>query len=46
VKKKESGEAYDINKQTIHTAPKSKIESRMHYAPEPAVKNEETVATR
>jgi len=25
----------DINKQTIHIVPKSKIESRAHYAPEP-----------
>ena len=31
-----TGEVYDINKQTIHIAPKSKIESRAHYAPEPA----------
>ena len=30
-----SGEAYDINKQTIHIAPKSNIKSRAHYAPEP-----------
>ena len=29
-----SGEAYDVNKQTIYIAPKSKIESRAHYAPE------------
>jgi len=36
VKKGISGVAYDINKQTIYTAPKSKIESRVHYAPEPA----------
>ena len=33
--KRISGEAYDINKQTIYIAPKSKIESRVHYAPEP-----------
>ena len=33
-KKRTSGEEYDIKKQTI--APKSKIESRAHYAPEPA----------
>jgi len=33
-KKRTSGEAYDIKKQTI--ALKSKIESRAHYAPEPA----------
>ena len=32
--KKMSGDAYDICKQTIQT--KSKIESRAHYAPEPA----------
>jgi len=30
------GEAYDINKQTIYIVPISKIESRAHYAPEPA----------
>jgi len=35
-KKRKSGEAYNINKQTIHTVPKSKIESRAHYIPEPA----------
>ena len=29
-------EAYNINKQTIYIAPKSKIESRAHYDPEPA----------
>jgi len=36
--KKISGEAYDINKQTIYIAPKakSKTESREHYVPEPA----------
>ena len=34
-KKRISEEAYDINKQTIYIAPKSKIESRVHYAPEP-----------
>ena len=34
-KKRISGKAYDINKQTIYIAPKSKIESRAHYAPEP-----------
>ena len=33
--KSTSGEAYDINKRTIYIAPKSKIESRVHYAPEP-----------
>jgi len=32
VKKKGSGKAYDINKQTIYIGPKSKIESRAHYA--------------
>ena len=31
-----SGEAYDTNKQTIYIVPKSKIESRVHYAVEPA----------
>jgi len=31
-----SGEVYDIYKQTIYIAPKSKIESRAHYAPKPA----------
>ena len=36
VKKRITGEAYDVNKQTIYIAPKSKIESRAHYAPEPA----------
>jgi len=35
-KKRKSGEEYNINKQTIHTVPKSKIESRAHYIPEPA----------
>jgi len=35
-KKRISGEAYDINKQTIYIVPKSKIESRVHYMPEPA----------
>ena len=34
-KKRISGKAYDIKKQTIYTVPKSKIESRAHYAPEP-----------
>ena len=29
-----SGEAYE-NKQTVHIAPKLKIKSRVHYAPEP-----------
>ena len=32
-------EAYDINKQAIYVAPKSKTESRAHYAPEPARSN-------
>jgi len=31
-----SVEAYNINKETIYTAPKSKIESSAHYTPEPA----------
>ena len=30
--KRRSGEAYDINKQTIYIAPKSQVESRAHYA--------------
>jgi len=34
-KKRISGEAYNINKQTIYTSSKSKIESRANYAPEP-----------
>ena len=34
-KKRISTDAYDINKQTIYIALKSKIESRAHYAPEP-----------
>jgi len=34
--KRISGEAYDINKQTKYVAPKSKVESRAHYAPQPA----------
>jgi len=34
--KRISGEAYHINKQTVYMAPKSEIESRAHYAPEPA----------
>ena len=37
MKKRISGEAYDINKQTIYIAPKSKNESRAHYTPEPAL---------
>jgi len=32
--KRLSGEAYDINTQTIYIAPKSKIESRVQYTPE------------
>jgi len=35
-KKRISGEAYNINKRTIYIVPKSKIESRVHYFPEPA----------
>ena len=35
-KKRISGEACDKNKQTTYTVPKSKIESRAQYAPEPA----------
>ena len=31
-KKRIRGETYNINMQTIYTAPKSKIESRVHYA--------------
>jgi len=34
-KKRISGEACNINKQTVYIAPKSKIESRAHYVPEP-----------
>ena len=33
--KRISGEAYDINN-NIYVAPKSKVESRAHYAPKPA----------
>jgi len=33
-KKRTNGEAYDINKQTVYIALKSKIESGAHYAPE------------
>ena len=33
--KRISGEAYNINKQAINIAPKSKIESNVHYALEP-----------
>jgi len=33
--KRLSGEAYDMNKQTIYIALKSSIESRAHYALEP-----------
>ena len=33
--KRINGQAYDRNKQTIYIAPKSKIESRADYAPEP-----------
>jgi len=39
--KRTSGEAYDINKQTIYIVPKSKIESREHYDPKPAQGREE-----
>jgi len=35
-KKMISGEAYDTNKQRIYIVPKSKTESRVHYAVEPA----------
>ena len=35
-KRKIIGKAYDIYKQTIFVAAKSKIESRAYYAPEPA----------
>jgi len=35
VKKKRKWKAYVINKQTIHITPKSKIESRAPYTPEP-----------
>jgi len=42
VKKRISGEAYDIGKQTIDIAPKSKIESRVHYALQPVWRNETT----
>jgi len=35
-KKRISRDAYDINKQTIYTGTKSKIEPRAHYTPEPA----------
>ena len=35
-KVKKKGQAYDINKQTTNTAPKTKIESRVHYATKPA----------
>jgi len=35
-KKRISGEAYDIKKQTKNIAPKSQIESRAHYGPERA----------
>ena len=31
-----SGEAYDVNKQTIYIVPKSTNESRMQYSPEHA----------
>jgi len=33
--KRTSGKAYNINKQKIYIVPKSKIESRAHYSPEP-----------
>jgi len=36
VKKRMSGEAYDINKQMTYIVPKSKIESSAYYAPVPA----------
>jgi len=35
-KKRKSGETYDINKQTIYIASKSKIKSKAHHATEPA----------
>jgi len=34
--RKGCGEAYDVNRQIIHMAPKATIESRAHYVPEPA----------
>jgi len=34
--KKDKREAYNVNKQTIYTVPKSTDESRVHYSPEPA----------
>jgi len=34
VEKRISGEAYDVNKQTIYTVSKSTNESRASYAPE------------
>ena len=34
--KRISGEAYDKKKQKVYTVPKSEIEPRVHYAPEPA----------
>jgi len=36
VKKKVSGEAYNVNKQTIYIEQKSTNESRVQYSPEPA----------
>jgi len=44
--KRANGEAYDRNKQTIYKAPKSKIESRAHYAPEPTQGNNQRSKTR
>jgi len=37
--KRISGEAYDVNEQTVYIAPKAKISSRVHYALEPALMN-------
>ena len=34
-KKRISGKAYDINKQTIYIVPKSKLDARAHYARSP-----------
>ena len=38
-----SGKVSDINKQTMYIAPKSKIESRAHYAPESARGNRRSI---
>ena len=44
--KKISGEAYNVNKQTIYTAPKSPNESRTQYSPESVAELPVVLCTR